>query len=614
MHDYFPYELREEQKGFIEFLRKSIDGKNVCIHAPTGFGKTPLVLASLLPVAKERGLRIIWASKTGNETDRPIEELKKIKKKVKGVYGISFRGKREMCLLTAGVKGLTQDEASYICKTKGEDICTVKESLAEFVKDPLLYSEVLQSCKASCPYKVQKHLAHFADVVSLNYNYVLSEAISWAVRKSFSFSDAILVVDEAHNLPQAAMNMNSDSINYTIATRAMRELSLIDDRKARDVRECLKMVNSVLFESYSSLSAEDAVFDVERLRTDGIEEMVKQMEKFGNRIRKKRLEEGKRPSSSLHRLSQFLSRLFATTGTDGVRAIVNRKGIEIFDMRSREYLKDVWGKFHACVFLSGTMGPVEAFAETAGLENYSGKVFDSNFDLSRIRTFITSDLSTEGLVIESEMKDGYMKSIESFLSNTSTNSAIFFSSYRVQNELADMIKDISVSFGKRVFMETREMKGDEGRRVLDGFKSRAQKGDGLLLATMQGRFAEGADFPGRELENVFIVGVPFDRKNTRTSLLLDYNKKIYGSEKGTFYAYILPALRRASQSLGRALRSREDRALFVLGDRRYRRFLEHLPDYVQKTVVTASSSAIGKLMQENGKEAIKEGMTQESQA
>ena len=113
------------------------------------------------------------------------------------------------------------------------------------------------------------------------------------------------------------------------------------------------------------------------------------------------------------------------------------------------------------------------------------------------------------------------------------------------------------------------------------------------------------------LENVFIVGVPFDRKNTRTSLLLDYSKKLYGSEKGTFYAYILPALRRASQSLGRALRSREDRALFVLGDRRYRRFLEHLPDYIQKTVVTASSSAIGKLMQGNAKGKTEEGMTQE---
>ena len=64
----------------------------------------------------------------------------------------------------------------------------------------------------------------------------------------------------------------------------------------------------------------------------------------------------------------------------------------------------------------------------------------------------------------------------------------------------------------------------------------------------------------------------------------DYYQSIYGKEKGTFYAYILPALKRASQSLGRALRSKQDRAIFVLGDKRYERFISLLPDFVQRNV------------------------------
>jgi DNA excision repair protein ERCC-2 len=99
---------------------------------------------------------------------------------------------------------------------------------------------------------------------------------------------------------------------------------------------------------------------------------------------------------------------------------------------------------------------------------------------------------------------------------------------------------------------------------------------------MTGRYAEGADFPGRELEGIFLVGVPFDRMTTRTRLYLEYYKGVYGERKGTFYGYILPAIRRASQALGRALRSKEDRAVFILGDRRYKQFLNLLPDYVKR--------------------------------
>ena len=72
---YFPYSLREHQREVIEFVEKKVKEKvNVCIHAATGFGKTPVILAALLPYVVGGSRRIIWAVRTGNETDRPIEE------------------------------------------------------------------------------------------------------------------------------------------------------------------------------------------------------------------------------------------------------------------------------------------------------------------------------------------------------------------------------------------------------------------------------------------------------------------------------------------------------------------------------------------------------------
>ena len=72
-----------------------------------------------------------------------------------------------------------------------------------------------------------------------------------------------------------------------------------------------------------------------------------------------------------------------------------------------------------------------------------------------------------------------------------------------------------------------------------------------------------------------------------------YYQELYGAEKGYFYGYVLPALRRASQAIGRALRSLDDRAVIVCGDWRYANYLDLLPDYVARTLVRAESPELG---------------------
>ncbi len=86
------------------------------------------------------------------------------------------------------------------------------------------------------------------------------------------------------------------------------------------------------------------------------------------------------------------------------------------------------------------------------------------------------------------------------------------------------------------------------------------------------------------MEGIFLVGIPFDRISVKTDLYLEDYERLYGKTKGNFYAYIVPALRRASQSLGRALRFKEDRVVFVSGDERYGscRFFKLLPDYIRE--------------------------------
>lgn len=598
---YFPYPLREHQGSFASYIQREVRSKNVVVNAATGFGKTPAILAALLPLALRQGQKIIWAVRTGNETDRPVEELKVISGKSKRkIFGLSYRGKRDMCLLLRDLKlkgEVEYDDVSFLCKSKQKE-CRYLENYERWngsISSSRLYSEILEYCEEReiCPYKFQGDLVYEADVVALNYNYVIDEAISWAMRKKVDYSSAFLVVDEAHNLQNACSNLNSQQITLGTPKHAAKEIASFTGQKAEEIKKFLERMQAYFRKTLENLQEEDAEFSVEECiqrcsrSLSEFEAIIRSMNIYGGKIRKKQLEEGKAPRSSLHRLANFWSAALANLNEDGIAFIATKEKknlvVELWDMRSSVILRERWKNFYRCIFCSGTIKPVDAFAETVGLENYSGKVFPSPFTGKNVLSIIAMNLTTEGIELSKEMAENYLDAINEFLS-LNVNAAIFSASYRIQSTLLNAgLKRVIEKRRRKFFLEQQGMSGSEGRRILDGFKECGHaKKEGVLCATMTGRFAEGADFPGKELEAIFLAGIPFERMSTRTKLYLDYYQHLYGKERGTFLGYVVPALRRASQSLGRALRSREDRAIFVLGDKRYKGFISLLPDFVQE--------------------------------
>lgn len=605
---YFPYVPREGQSDLISFVEAEVRRRNLVVNAPTGFGKTAAILSALLPVAVREGRQILWAVRTGTESDRPIEELKAIQRRV-GVrlFGVSFRGKRDMCLLLRDLRmrgELEYEDVSFLCRAHRGD-CRYRSnfysrlsSIDELLDGPKLYSELMWFCedRELCPYLLQMSLLSAAQVVAFSYNYVVDEGVSWVMRRRVSYRSAILVVDEAHNLQAACSSVNSDRITLGTLRYALRELESIGSSRADEIRAFIESMAEHFKKELRCLGeGEDKVFDLDgcvRLCAGSLSRfrgMVGSLRRLGDAVRRRRLEEGRVPRSSLYRLGRFWSSALESLGTDGFVYLATREKrnllVEVWDMRASETLRDVWRSFHRCVFCSGTLRPIDAFAEVIGLQEYCGKEVPSFFTEVNSISLVTRGLTTEGEELKPEVARAYLSAIEGFLDAVDSNVAIFSASYRVQDTFIELgLRELIEGKGRRPFFEYQGMSGKASREILDGFKACAYGGEkGVLCATMTGRYAEGADFPGEELEGVFLVGVPFDRLTTRTRLYIDYYSRVYGKEKGAFYSYILPALRRASQSLGRALRSKEDRAVFILGDERYMRFITLLPDYVQRS-------------------------------
>jgi len=621
--EFFPYKPRPTQEELIQFIREELEARrNICINAVAGYGKTPVILAATLPYAISQGLKILWAVRTGTETDRPIEELKAIQsffEQRRGIAGFSYRGKKDMCLLLRDSRIEAKEEfdpseVSFFCKSHKSDCRYLanclrirEEDLSKLIASPKLYSEILEICdkKRLCPYKIQTNLLREARVVALSYNYIIDEGMSWAIRSKIDYEDSILVVDEAHNLQTVCSNLNSDSITLGTVRSAIREIEKFKREPTTEIQDFLqtmqdemeRMLADVKDDGESQFDPESLLEKASRgLTLDVLSEIFDEIEEYGVKIRIDQLRRGKRPRSSLYHLANFWRHAVESLDTEGIAFLATKDvaggvanlALELWDMRSSEILREKWKNFHACIFCSGTIEPIPAFAETIGLGQHSSQSIPSPYTTENLTALITRGLSTKGEVLPRRMAESYLEAIEAFIEAINENLAIFSASYRIQRDLLDLgLEEVIEEHKRKPFVEYRGMPGREGRRLLEVFKEQANsKCKGVLCATMTGRFSEGADYPGKELEGIFLVGVPFDRMTTRTKVYLDYYRHLYGKTKGTYLGYVVPALRRTSQSAGRALRSIEDRALIILGDERYAqsRFSTLLPDYVRRTL------------------------------
>lgn len=591
-HEIFPYDYRTDQKKILEKIYEYASmGATVLFHAPTGYGKTIVVLSALLPIALDDGRTIIWAVRTGNETDRPIEELRAIIRKTKvSIYGVSIRGKRDMCLL-AREKGISDHEGVTVLCEKMKSKCPFFSGLKLFhgtPDRPLTFSELLDlmMTKKVCPYYYQLRTIPNAKLVSVNYNYVFSPSIRWALMSYIDFRNSILVVDEAHNLQHVMASINSDRITIGTVDRALGELKEHAPSQVGLLQKIMKL-KEVLIKEGESILAEDDVFDPIDIveKADISEEDFEIASRIVDKIYAWKIARGISPRSSLKHLFNFLETAIRYRRQRGVAFIKSREKdqyvFEVWDMRASEILKRVWKLFSAKILMSGTLEPFDAFAEIVGISSYQGLKGTFPIPRENVLALILEGVTTRGEELPDEMVHIYVDYLRRLLMSVKTNTAVFFASYRIMNTILPKLLNKLDGSGKNIVIEREEMKGDEAKRALDTLREMRNV---VLFANISGRFSEGVDLPGETLEGIIVVGIPFERLTVKTIIYREYYKELYGDEKGVYYSYILPALRKVAQSMGRAIRSLSDRAFIIAADERFseRQYLELLPEFFKK--------------------------------
>jgi DNA excision repair protein ERCC-2 len=305
----------------------------------------------------------------------------------------------------------------------------------------------------------------------------------------------------------------------------------------------------------------------------------------GTTVRQALLSQGKHPRSYIHKLGEFLLKWLETRDdpsyTHVLSKYITKRGsvsakLEIVALDPAEITAPVFSSVYSTICMSGTLEPLSSYARITRLpENTLCRAVPSPFPREHILSLVCCGVTTTMQRRTMSMYRKMVKRIAEVVRYTPANVGVFAASYEVLERLLDAgLKD---AVEKPLFAEYRGMSSRENDHLISRFKSYAKRGGAVLLGVQGGRSSEGANYPGDQMNSVVVVGVPYAEPTPRVKAQIRYYEKSFPGH-GREYGYILPALKKASQTAGRPIRTLRDRGAIVFLDYRFatkycRRFL-----------------------------------------
>ena len=607
---FFPYrEFRPHQKKAILFAYSVIrDGRIGLLSSPCGTGKSVSVLTAYFMARQqdESVGRLLALTRTRSQLEIYCRELKKIKESSNVSFTASiFKSKREMCpqiMEDERLREISYRDFLHYCRSLREgktgDVCEYYRKTVHRWKPssyaykiinkirrlgPLLPDEVNKICYDSslCPYEITRLLARYADVIVGNYNYILSEPVRNAVlrKTGIKLGEVNCVFDEAHSLPRYASNLFSDELSATSVRRALKEAENYGCSSYEFLDALLNVIERFGDEAYRLVgSDEELLIDPSQvtnnimrelnLDSKAVYETIYNLALEGERIRHRKMEEGRSPISYLSRCADFIEKWIYRKGPRYVhyaKTVINREG----KINSRIGLRcldpalaaGVINDLRSAFLMSGTLWHKDYYIDVLGLDRGRCEELDlpSPFPTENRLILVDKSVTTKFERRNEQQWEKIASNLKQIFDAVPGRVAVYFPSYEVMNSILGHL-----TLNRPVMVEGRETKIASVLNFLESNK------DSIVFGVARGKISEGVDMSieGRSmLSAVVIVGLPYPKNTGIQKALLKYFEDKFG-ERALEYANIVPCLNAMAQSAGRLLRSPEDRGVIIIMDGR----------------------------------------------
>lgn len=586
----FPFDtIRDGQRTFARDVTRAVQSGGLLVaHAPTGTGKTAASLAPALERALDEGKKLLFLTSKQSQHHVVIETLRRVVTNRGGRFAaVDVISKRDMCPReekTEVPAFAFMDLCARLCRTKQcRYFMTDAAGAVEETRNGIHHVEELVDISLNhgcCPHKVAMEAAKTADVVVCDYNYLFSD-MKERILESMDTSpeDLVVVVDEAHNLPDRVRSNFSLELTPFILRDAEAEARRAGHARVADWCRHLGAHLEAMAELVGSkdeivLSKRELLDPVDKKSAEGTltgeapdaEETAQGLAKLAEELTK----DGEAIARS-GQLAEFLKAWITGGNAYGRILRVDEEG----EWRLVHTLLDpgviagpILCDVNAAIAMSGTLHPPTMYRDLLGLPEDRTRVrtYASPFDPARRPVVCvkgtTSKYTARGPAMDQRMARIIVDVHEAARHNT----AAFAISYDQLNRLA---AQVNTMIGDReVIVEERGMAKQERDQVLDNLRGATKRGGALLLGVLGGSLSEGVDYHGGLLRAVSVCGLPLAPPGREVDLLIEHYERRFPG-KGRDYAYEMPAISRVLQAAGRAIRGPEDRAAILLLDERF---------------------------------------------
>ena len=612
---FFPFpSVREGQREFMADVKHAVEAGGILVaHAPTGIGKTVAALVPALQYAIENEKTVFFLTSKRSQHKIAIDTLRLIKEQERNglnLTAVDITSKQSMCPRAVSIYREFYSLFNEFCRNEQRNkrcwyyMNHDADALARIRSEIMHVEELCEWCKTRqvCPYKAALEVGKSADVIVCDYNHLFSRDIASKMLEKIekNLDELIVIVDEAHNLPDRIRNNLSSELRLKTISETARGIRNIDRELYNNLLQMEMILKKLVTNAAKAKRAEITVDrdfligELEKMLRRRIE--VLSYKEFINAIRSRAeaihastsrsmpmsmsmstggesetRKERDILQSNLASISDFLDAW--TTEEKCLRILsINDNPTLFLKLLDPSVLSEpVFRRAHASIMMSGTLYPVEMYADVLGATRVNGREialreYKSPFPRENRLIAVTRGLTTKYTKRGEAMYRRIGEKIEAIAENVRGGMAVFFPSYAL---LKAILAYLSPQIRRRVMVERREMGKMERNRLYEQLRDEES---GILFAVQGGSFSEGMDYESNTLKAIIVVGLPLSPPTLEVKATQGYYTGKYGADKGRLYGYLYPAITKVLQAAGRGIRSEHDRCIIVLMDYRFAQF------------------------------------------
>ena len=570
---------RPGQQQMMEAVARSLEtGGHLMVEAPTGSGKTAASLYPALLHGLAAGRQVVFLTSKTLQQRMAVSIFRALNPG--GAYRTAqIRAKEKMC---ANDRVLCHEDfcpyaRDYAAKMERSGLLErLRESHSHF--DPEAVFAAAKQEKV-CPFEAQLELARRADAITADYNYVFDPGAALSHLDREGLGSAVLLIDEAHNLPDRARKIFSPELLQEgfrdVAGRLLLQPGDLFEALSRIVEEAA----GLLQKSAGALEESAPIGEVEPPAGE-LRELWKQWEpefvRYLSWKREVKLALADDVVVDLHFTWQRFMAILNLFGP-GFACVVEKRPagarLALVCLDPARAIAPVFKAAASAILFSATLSPMDVTRRLLGLEQERTAALRlpppfprenrKVMILPQVRTTFAARANNYGLIAAlvaqmAEAQEG--------------NGLVLFPSYQFLEHVAAKMPPIRA----RLIAQRPNLPEHERESIFQSLAS-APRGGVLLFAVLGGMYAEGVDYPGELLSAVYIVSPALPRVSFERELLRRYFDET--EQAGFEYAYLQPGMTRVIQAAGRLIRSETDRGVIALLCQRFLQepYAGHLP-------------------------------------